>query len=68
MYLVFLLYETGTPTKKASEFLDYNLQPIMRASMSFIKETKDLKKVPGNAVLVTAMFLSSILVSHIIKA
>ena len=51
----------GMPTEKASEFLDHHLQPIMRSGMSYIKDTNDflsklknLKKVPDNAILVTA--------------
>ena len=51
----------GTPTEKASEFLDHHLQPIMKSGMSYIKDTNDflsklknLKKVPDNAVLFTA--------------
>ena len=51
----------STPTEKASEFLDHQLQPIMRSGMSYIKDTNDflpklqnLKKVPDNAILVTA--------------
>ena len=31
----------GTPTEKASEFLDHHLQPIMRSGMSYIKVTND---------------------------
>ena len=51
----------STPTEKASEFLDHQLQPIMRSGMSYIKDTNDflpklqnLKKVPDNPILVTA--------------
>ena len=51
----------GTPTEKASEFLDHHLQPIMKSGASYIKDTNDfltklknLKKVPHNAILVTA--------------
>ena len=51
----------GTPTEKASEFLDHHLQPIMKSGTSYIKDTNDflsklknLKKVPDNAILVTA--------------
>ena len=50
-----------TLTEKASEFLDHHLQPVMRSGMSCIKDTneflskfKNLKKVPGNVILVTA--------------
>ena len=51
----------GTPTEKASKFLDHHLQPIMKSGTSYIKDTNDflsklknLKKVPDNAILVTA--------------
>ena len=51
----------GTPTEKASEFLDHHLQPIRKSGMSYIKDTNDflsklknLKKVPDNAISVTA--------------
>ena len=51
----------NTPTEKASKFLDHPLKPIMKSGMSCIKNTndslpklKDLKKVPDNAILVTA--------------
>ena len=51
----------GTPTEKVSEFLDYHLQPVMRAGKSYIRDTnhfleklKSLGKVPDNAILVTA--------------
>ena len=51
----------GTPTEKASKFLDHNLQPIMRSGMPYIKDTNDflsklknLKKVPDNVIIVTA--------------
>ena len=51
----------GTPTEKASEFLDHHLKPIMQSAKSYIKDTSDflrklkgLGKVPENAILVTA--------------
>ena len=51
----------GTPTEKASEFLDHLLQPVMRSGKSYIKDTshflekiKDLGEVPEDAILVTA--------------
>ena len=51
----------STPNEKASEFLDHHLQPIMKSGTSYIKDTNDflsklknLKKVPDNAILVTA--------------
>ena len=51
----------GTPTEKASEFLDHHLQPIMKSGVSYIKDTNDflfklknLGKIPENAFLVTA--------------
>ena len=50
-----------TPTEKASEFLDHNLQPIMKSGVSYVKDTnnllfklKNLRKIPENAFLVTA--------------
>ena len=50
----------GTPTEKASEFLDHHLQPIMKSRVSYIKDTNDflfklknLGKIPENAFLVT---------------
>ena len=56
-----VIINCGTPTEKASEFLDHNLQPIMRSGMSHIKDTNDflsklknLKKVSDNAISVTA--------------
>ena len=51
----------GMPNEKASEFLDYHLQPTMMSAMSYIKDTNDflwklknLRKVPNNTILVTA--------------
>ena len=51
----------GTPTEKASEFLDHHLQPIMKSGVSYIKGTNDfllqlknLGKIPENAFLNTA--------------
>ena len=29
----------GTPTEKVSEFLDHHLQPVMKGSRSYIKDT-----------------------------
>ena len=50
----------GTPTEKASEFLDHHLQPIMKSGVSFMKNTNDflsklknLGKIPENAFLAT---------------
>ena len=61
-------------TEKASEFLDHHLKPIMRSDMSLIKDTngfllkfKNMKKVPDNAVLLTADVVGSTLASHIMK-
>ena len=31
----------GTPTQKASEFLDYHLKPVMQRSWSYIKDSGD---------------------------
>ena len=44
-----------------SEFLDHHLQPVMKGGKSYVKDTnhfleklKELRKVPPNAILVTA--------------
>ena len=51
----------GTPTEKASEFVDFHLKPIMqngwsyiRDSNDFINKIKNLKNIPSNSILVTA--------------
>ena len=51
----------GTPTKKASEFLDYHLKPVMQKSWSYIKDSgdfiekiKSISTIPDDAILVTA--------------
>ena len=51
----------GTPTEKVSEYLDYILKPIMQDSWSYIKDSgdsfkksKNIGKIPGGAILVTA--------------
>ena len=51
----------GTPTEKASEFLDHHLKPVVQSGWSYIKDSNDfLKKIknvdniPENAILVTA--------------
>ena len=50
----------GTPTEKASEFLDHHLKPVIQSSQSYIKDSGDfLRKIkqignlPGNSILVT---------------
>ena len=50
----------GTPTEKASEFLDYHLKPIMQRGKSYIKDSgdfinkiKSLQNFPEGAILVT---------------
>ena len=50
-----------TPTEKASEFLDYQLKPIMQSGKSsmkgsgdFSKKIKNLQNIPETAILVTA--------------
>ena len=41
----------GTPTEKASEFLDHHLQPIMKSGASYIKDTESfLSKLKGIAM------------------
>ena len=51
----------GTPTERASEFLDYHLKPIMQIGKSYIKDSgcfinkiKNLQNILEGAVLVTA--------------
>ena len=51
----------GTPTEKASEFLDYHLKPVMRIGLSYIRDSqhfleriKTIGNIPENAILVTA--------------
>ena len=48
-------------TEKVSEFLDSHMQPMMRKGWSYIKDSQDfinksrnLGKIPDNAILVTA--------------
>ena len=50
-----------TPTEKSSEFLDYNLKPVMQRSCSYIKDSGDvieeierISNIPDDAILVTA--------------
>ena len=64
----------GTPTEKISEFLDYQLQPIMKQGNSYIKDTGDfLEKlratgeIPKGAILVTADVVGYSLVFLMIK-
>ena len=52
----------GTPTEKVSEFLDHVLKPIMQQSRSYIKDSnefikklKEIKEVPKDAIMVTAV-------------
>ena len=51
----------GTPTEKASEFLDYQLKPIVQKGKSYIKDSGDfinkirtIGNIPEGAILVTA--------------
>ena len=51
----------GTPTEKVSEFLDHDLQPVMKSGKSYVKDTgdflekiKSLVRIPEDALLVTA--------------
>ena len=51
----------GTPTEKASEFLDFHLKPLMQSGWSYIRDSGDfidkmkrIGKVPEGSVLVTA--------------
>ena len=56
-----IISNCGTPTEKASEFLDHHLKPVMLSSWSYIKDSGDvLRKIkqignlPENSILVTA--------------
>ena len=58
----------GTPTEKVSEFLDFQLKPVMQSSKSYIKDSgdfirkiKDIHYIPSNAILVTADVVGYIL-------
>ena len=51
----------GTPTEKVSEFLDHQLQPIMKQGNSYIKDTGDfleklraIGEIPRGVILATA--------------
>ena len=52
----------GTPTEKASEFLDFHLNPLMQSGWSYIRDSirdfinkmKIIGKVPEGSFLVTA--------------
>ena len=51
----------GTPTEKASEFLDHHLKPIMQKGKSYIRDSGDfigkikiLTSIPSGSLLVTA--------------
>ena len=51
----------GTPTEKASEFLDHHLKPVMQKGKSYIKDSgdfinkiKELQSIPDGAILVTS--------------
>ena len=56
-----LISNCGTPTEKASGFVDFHLKPIMQNGWSytgdsndFISKNKNLKNIPSNSILVTA--------------
>ena len=51
----------GMPTEKVSEFLDYELKPVMQKGKSYIRDSghflekiKNISALPENAILVTA--------------
>ena len=51
----------GTPTEKASEFLDHHIKPVMQKGKSYIKDSgdfvnkiKELQSIPDGAILVTS--------------
>ena len=41
MFQGVLLFKTGNPTEKLSEFFNHHLQHIMKAGKSYIKDTGD---------------------------
>ena len=54
------------PTEKVSEFLDYQLKPVMKNGKSYIRESghflgkiKNISTLPENAILVTANVVGS---------
>ena len=56
-----MISNCGTPTEKASEFLDSHLKTIMQESWSYIKDSTDfinkigqIGDIPENVILVTA--------------
>ena len=56
-----MISNCGTPTEKASEFLDSHLKTIMQESWSHIKDSTDsinkigqIGDIPENVILVTA--------------
>ena len=60
-----MIWNCGTPTEKASEFLDFRLKPIMQSGKSsmkdsgdLIKKIKNLQNIPEAAILVTADVVS----------
>ena len=70
-----VIWNYGTPTEKVSEFLEHNLQTIIKSRVSYIKNTNDflsilgdLGKVPENAFLVLDDFLRLNPPSHIMTA
>ena len=55
-----VISNSRAPTEKVSEFLDSDMQPIMRKGWSYIKDSGDviiksrrLQKIPDNVILVT---------------
>ena len=66
-----VISDCGTPTKKASEFLEYHLKPIMQRGKSYIKDSGDfinkiktLQNIPKGAISVPAEQLALIPVFH----
>ena len=55
----------GTPTEKASEFLDHRLKPVMQSSWSYIKDSgnflrkiKQIRNLPENSADVAGLYPS----------
>ena len=56
-----MISNCGTPTKKASDFLDYQHKSVMQSGRSYIKDIevflkkiKNLGSLPENVILLTA--------------
>ena len=65
IYICMYVY-CGMPTEKVSEFLDYEIKPVMQKGKSYIRDSghflekiKNISTLPENAILVTADVVGS---------